>query len=204
MVALLLSPRLWVRYATLLGLGAATFVVCQAVAYWWLPEGLLRGRSGGALVAGDDAGHSLGLEWARIVAFNMTILLVFYVAANLIRLANGVPLGYNTVIVMQGYFGIVTGTNSFTLQFADGKIAPSFYWLRTPGFYELAAYALAAAATYGISRLQDVKIDGRTKAVRLPPSEEGWRNPRTRIGLAVAMAALIATGGWEASNIMRL
>jgi len=174
LVHLLLSRRLGVRYATLLSLGMVTFVVFQAIAYRWLPEGLLRGRSVGALATGDEAAASFAAEWARIAAFNVVILLLFYVAANLIRLANGVPLGYNTVIVMQGYFGIITGTNSFTLFSEEGKIAPSFYWLITPGFYELAAYALAAAATYEISRWQDVRIQGRTKAVRfLHPRADG-------------------------------
>lgn len=200
---LLLSRRLGVRYASLFGLGIATFVVCQAIAYWWLPEGLLRGRSGAALATGDEADHNFLAEWARIAAFNLVILLLFYVAANLIRLSNGVPLGYSTVIVMQGYFGIITGTNSFSIPFENGKIAPSLYWLVTPGFYELTAYALAAVATYEISRWQDVSIEGKTKLTRFQPTEGGWSNPQVKVGLSVAMAALVATSGWEASQIVR-
>ena len=205
LVRLLLSPRLSVRFAVLLSLGVLTFVLCQAIAFWWLPEGLLRGRNAGALVTGDEAASSFIVEWARIAAFNLMILLLFYVGANLIRFSNGVPLGYYTVIVMQVYFSIITGTNSFTMP-EEGKIAPSFYWLVTPGFYELAAYALAAAATYEISRWQDVKIDGRTKAVRIQPSEGGlgWRNPQLRWGLAVAIGVLVAANGWEASVISAL
>ncbi len=204
LVRLLLSRSLGIRFATLFGLGVATFIVCQSLAYWWLPEDLLRGSTIGALAAGDEAADGFGVEWARIAAYNLVILLLFYVAANLLRLSNGVPLGYNTVIVMQAFFGVLTGTNSFTIKFEEGKIAPSFYWLVTPGFYELAAYALAAAATYEISRWQDVKIEGRTKAVRFQPSEGGWRNPQLRMGLAVAVAALIGAGAWEASNIVGL
>ena len=202
LVQLLLSRRLAVRYVTLLGLGIVGFILCQTVAYWWLPEGLLRGRSGGALAAGGEATGSFGAEWALIAAFNTTVLFVFYVAANLIRFANGVPLGYVPVILMQCYFGVVTGTNSFTLPFEEGKIAPSFYWLITPGFYELAAYALAAAATYEISRWQDVKIHGKTKVVRFQPSQGGWRNPQVSIGLTAAVVVLIAADGWEATTIM--
>jgi len=166
-------------------------------------RGLLRGRNAGVLVTGDDAASSIIIEWARIAAFNLVILLLFYVGANVIRFSNGVPLGYSTVIGMQAYFGIITGTNSFTMP-GDGKIAPSFYWLVTPGFYELGAYALAAAATYDISRWQDVKIDGKTRAVRVQPSEGGWRNPQVRWGLAVAVLVLVAANGWEASDIIRL
>lgn len=204
LVHLLLSRRLGIRFAALLSLGIATFVLCQTIAYWWLPEGLLRGRSISELAAGDEAAGSFGAEWARIAAVNMLVLLLFYVAANLLRFSNGVPLGYLAVIAMQCYFGVVTGTNSFTFPFEGRKIAPSFYWLVTPGFYELAAYALAAAATYEITRWQDVRIHGKTKAVRFQPSEGGWRNPQVRIGLVVAVVVLVAANGWEASNIMAL
>jgi len=204
LVQLLLSLRLSVRFAVLLSLGVVTFVLVQAIAFWWLPEGLLRGRSAGAVLTGDGAANSFIAEWARIAAFNLMILLLFYVGANLIRFSNGVPLGYYTVIVMQAYFGILTGTNSFTMPLEEGKIAPSFYWLVTPGFYELAAYALAAAATYEIGRWQDVKIDGRTKAVRIQPSQGGWRNPQLRWGLAVAMVVLVAANAGEASVITAL
>lgn len=202
LVRLLLARRLCIRYATLLSLGVVTFVLCQTIAYWWLPEGLLRGRSIGALATGDTAADSFAAEWVRIVGFNMLVLLLVYVGANILRFSNGVPLGYFTVIAMQGYFGVITGTNSFTLLSEEGKIAPSLYWLVTPGFYELAAYALAVAATYEISRWQDVKVDGKTKAVRFQPSEGGWSNPQVRVGLAVAMVALVATNGWEATLIM--
>ena len=204
LVALLGSRGLAVRYATLLALGAITFVLCQAVAFWWLPEGLLRGRSAGALVTGRDAADSFVVEWARIALFNVVILLLFYVGANLIRFSNGVPLGYSTVIVMHGYFGVVTGTNSFTMLTEEGKIAPSFYWLATPGFYELAAYALAAAATYEISRWRDVKIAGRTRAVRIQPAGRGWESPQVKVGLTVAILMLVATSSWEANVIMGL
>lgn len=204
LVHLLLSRTLGVRYVSLLSLGVTAFVLCQTIAFWWLPEGLLRGRSGAALATGDEAAHGFLAEWARIAAFNLAILLLFYVAANLIRLSNGVPLGYTTVIVMQAYFGVITGTNSFSLPFENGKIAPSIYWLVTPGFYELAAYTLAAVATYEISRWQDLRIEGKTKLARYQPTEGGWNNPQVRVGLPVAMAALVATNGWEASQIIGL
>jgi len=40
---LLLSERLVVRFAVLFTLAAAVFLVCQTIAYLWLPEGVLRG-----------------------------------------------------------------------------------------------------------------------------------------------------------------
>lgn len=201
---LLLNEHLVIRFLSLFTLGAAVFLTCQTIAYLWLPEGLLRGASLGTVVAGDEAASSLFAEWARIVGWNLPMLLLFYVAANLIRLSNGVPLGYLSVIMMQGYFGVITGTNSFTMASETDKIAPSLSWLAHPGFYELLAYALAAAATYEITRWQDAKIDGKTKAVRFHAIHGGWRSPLLWLGLILAVGVLLTAGAWEAQSIVVL
>jgi hypothetical protein len=157
-----------------------------------------------AVVAGDEAAGSLLVEWARIVSWNLPILLLFYVATNLIRLTNGVPLGYLIAIQMQGYFGVITGTNSFTMASETSKIAPSLDWLAQSGFYEIMAYTLAAAATYEISRWQNVKIDGKTKAVRFHGLHGGWRSHSLWQGLVMALGLLLTAGAWEAQNIVAL
>lgn len=202
--SLLLNEHLLVRFLSLFTLGAAVFLICQTMAYLWLPEGLLRGGGLGTVVAGDEAANSLLVEWVRIVSWNLPILLVFSVATNLIRLTNGVPLGYLIAIQMQGYFGIITGTNSFTMASKTGKIAPSLEWLAHPGFYEIMAYALAAAATYEISRWQNVKVDGKTKAVRFYGLHGGWRSHPLWLGLALAIGVLLTAGAWEAQSIVAL
>jgi len=89
--SLLLNEHLGIRFLSLFTVGAAVFLTCQTIAYLWLPEGLLRGGSLSSVVAGDEAAGSLLAEWARIVGWNLPILLLFYVATNLIRLTNGSP-----------------------------------------------------------------------------------------------------------------
>jgi hypothetical protein len=201
---LLLNEHLVIRFLSLFTLGAAVFLTCQTIAYLWLPEGLLRGGSLSTVVAGDEAASSLLAEWARIVGWNLPMLLLFYVATNLIRLTNGVPLGYVIAIQMQAYFGVITGTNSFTMASGRDKIAPSLEWLAHPGFYEIMAYTLAAAATYEISRWQNVKIDGKTKAVRFHGLHGGWRSQTLWLGLVVAVGVLLTAGAWEAQSIVAL
>ncbi len=138
LVHLLLSRRLAIRFAALLSLGIATFVICQAIAYWWLPEGLLSGRSIGALAGGEEAAQSFGVEWAHIVGFNVFAMFV-YVAANLIRFSNGVPLGYFAVILMQGYFGATSWRHTRWprqrhTRSADGKTSGSRARRKQSGF----------------------------------------------------------------------
>jgi hypothetical protein len=128
---LLLHNRLSVRFTALFALAAAGFLIGQTVAYLWLPEGLLRGASIGAAVATDQAASGFTIEWARIVAWNLPIMGLFFVAPNLIRFVSGIPFGYVPAITMTAYFGIITGTNSFTMAAEVGKIGPSLEWLPT-------------------------------------------------------------------------
>jgi len=105
---------------------------------------------------------------------------------------------------MQGYLGVITGTNSFTMASGTDKIPPSLDWLAHPGFYEIMAYTLAAAATYEISRWQNVKVDGNTKAVRFHGLHGGWHSHPLWLGLVVSVGVLLTAGAWEAQNIVAL
>ena len=125
LVELFVSDGLVVRFVALFALAAAGFLICQTIAYLWLPQGLLRGASAGAVVTGDEAASSFMIEWARIIAWNLPVLILVFVAPNVLRLASGIPLGYLPAITMTAYMGIITGTNSFTMAAEIGKIAPS-------------------------------------------------------------------------------
>ena len=201
---ILLHNRLSVRFTALFALAAAGFLIGQTVAYLWLPEGLLRGASIGAAVATDQAASGFTIEWARIVAWNLPIMGLFFVAPNLIRFVSGIPFGYVPAITMTAYFGIITGTNSFTMAAEVGKIAPSLEWVTNPGFYEIFAYVLAAAATYEITRWQIIKTDGKESTVRFFPQHGGWRNRQMWFGLLLAVGVLLGADAWEAQLILQL
>lgn len=62
LVALLVDDRLVVRFAVLFTLAAAGFLICQAIAYLWLPQGLLRETSAAVAVTGDEAAGSFVIE----------------------------------------------------------------------------------------------------------------------------------------------
>lgn len=70
----LVHDRLAVRLLALLAVAAVVFVVVWALSYAFLPEGVLRGRTGGAALAGSDlAGGTVWLEWLRILAINLAV-----------------------------------------------------------------------------------------------------------------------------------
>lgn len=203
LVGLLLNDRLVVRFAVLFTLAAAGFLSCQTIAYLWLPEGLLRGASLGAAVVGNEAADAFLIEWARIIAWNLPILILVFVAPNLLRIG-GLPMGYAPAITMTAYMGIITGTNSFTMAAQMGKIAPSLEWLANPGFYEIAAFVLAAAAAYEITRWQVVTVAGKESIERFRPVHGGWRSRQLWAGLVAVIAVLLAANAWEAQRIVEL
>jgi hypothetical protein len=97
--------------------------------------------------------------------------------------------------------GVVTGTNSFSIQVGSAhKLAPSFELLGNPGPYELAAYVLTATATYGIGRWQLVGRWPHSTAARLAPKPVPVRP--ILLGMGAATVLLFAMAAWEAHRII--
>jgi len=195
----LTDSRLKVRCATLLTVAVVVFVVSWALAFWLLPLGVLRGRTGGAMLAGgDEAVSGYAVELVRIFAVNLALAAVVVVAPNLLRTRGGVPLGYSSVIVM---IAMGTGTNSFSIQVGSAtKLAPSLELLGNPGPYELAAYVLATTAAYGIGRWQLVGPWPHSTAPRIVPKPAPVRH--AVVGLCSATALLFTMAAWEAQRII--
>jgi hypothetical protein len=198
----LTDPRFAIRSATLLAVAASAFVVSWSLAYLLLPVGLLRGRTGGAVLAGgDQAASSFTVELVRIFAINFALVALVVVAANLLRTRRGVPLGYWSALMMIVVAGVVTGTNSFSIQMGSShKLAPSVELLGNPGPYELATYVLAATATYGLGRWQLVGRWPRSSTRRIAAEPGSVRH--IVLGLGAATALLLAAAAWEAHRII--
>jgi hypothetical protein len=153
------------------------------------------------LAGGDEAASSFGVELARIFAINLALMAGVVVAPNLLRMRRGVPLGYSSALVMIAVAGVVTGTNSFSIQVGSGaKLAPSLELLGNPGPYELAAYILATTAAFGIGRWQLVGRWPRSTALRIAPKPAPVRH--AVLGLCAATALLFAMAAWEAQRII--
>lgn len=198
----LTDRRLVVRGGMLLAVAVIVFAVSWSLAFLLLPLGLLRGRTGGAVLAGgDQAASSFVVEFARIFVVNVALVSVVVVAANLLRTRRGVPLGYWSAMAMIAVAGVVTGTNSFSIPVGSAKkLAPSSTLLGNPGPYELAAYVVAATATYGIGRWQLAGRRPHSTATRLASEVVAVRT--VVLGLGAAALVLFATAAWEAHRII--
>lgn len=197
----LLCHKAWyIRFLALLGLGTALFVLAWTLGYYLLPEGFLRGRSGAAALAGEEAAPSFTLEFLRIAAINL-VMMVIVIYANRLLLVRGYPLGYLLPLIWSVNYALTLGTNSFSIPLPE-PMAPSFAVLGRSGPYEIAAYILAATATYGISA-------NRFKRLIPPDSEPIEPRPVfaenvSWLGMALAVALLIAANAYEAQMIVSL
>jgi hypothetical protein len=200
MKSLLLHDRLIVRFLALLALVTALFLLTWTASYWFLPEGLLRGRTGAAALAGETAASSFLVEWLRILAINFSICLLVVIAPNLLRA--GLPMGYYTASVQAIMYAITLGTNSFTLPLPDGPLAPTLAVLTRSGPYEIIAYLLAATATLSIARWTLRGRWPRQTLERWEPVAGQRMGQAEWVGLALAGILLLAANAWEAWQII--
>jgi hypothetical protein len=200
MKQLLVDARWYIRFLSLFGLCAIAFVLTWTLSYYLLPEGILRGRTAAGVIAGSEAARSFWAELARIVALNL-FAMVMIVLANWSLKVRGYPLGYLLPLYHSIAYAVILGTNSFSIPLPD-RMAPTFQVLTRSGVYEILAYTLMAAATYGIST---------NRLLRLVPSRSEPIEPKPAfaknvnwLGFALALAVLVAASAYEAHTIVSL
>lgn len=148
----LCSKNILKRFTGLYLLGLVIFIAAWFMGFHLLPEGVLRETSLASRMAGSGVSVSVGAELARIFVVNLlmaTLIIIF----NLSFRINNIPLGYLIPPVWFLLYGLILGSNSFTLAMSE-RIAPSFAVLSRSGLYELAAYTLITVSTYNISRFE--------------------------------------------------
>lgn len=201
MKRLLCHERLYVRFLALFGLGIVLFTLAWTLSYYFLPEGVLRGRTGSAILAGDEAAGSFIAEWLRIAALNL-------MAGSLIVLSNriyrykGYPLGYLIPLAWLTVYAAFLGSNSFSIPMPE-RMAPSLAVLGRTGLYEMAAFTLVAVATYSINLYKVTRFIPPTYETVTPKPKfsltcEQW------VGLGLAIVVLLAANAREAYMIMAL
>jgi hypothetical protein len=197
----LVHDKLSIRLMSLLLSIAVLFVAVWILSYYFLPEGILRGRNIAQLASGEDLlGDSIWLEWFRLFTINLTAMLVFVCLPNLFVDNHGIPLGYATITIMACYFGILLGTNSFAIASGD-KIAPTIGIFASSGFYEISAYILAAVSTVTVSKYRIIGHWPKQTMEKLGKVVDRRQMLERNIGLGMAILILFTACGWEAYTI---
>ena len=141
----LFNDSIIVRFISLFVIGAILFTVVWYLSYHFLPEGILQGKTGSAIIVGSDAAPTMLEEWGTIVMYNLGGLLLV-VLVNLIRYLDRFPLGYVTPLGLISMYAVFLGTNSFSIPMAE-PMAPTLAVLGRGGPYEMTAFILVAVAT---------------------------------------------------------
>lgn len=197
----LFNDRIIVRFISLFVIGAILFTVAWYLSYYFLPEGIMQGKTGSAIIVDSDVAPTMLEEWGTIVMWNLGALFLVFIV-NLIRYLDRFPLGYIQPLGLITLYAVFLGTNSFSIPMAE-RMAPTLAVLLRGGPYEMTAFILVAVATYNQSRIALTKEMHSLKDIhRISPvprlSLEQWAG----IGLAIA---LIVFAGWrEAAMIMAL
>src|SRR5690606_34318651 len=82
------------RCAALYGAGLAACLGAWTLSYHCLPEGIMRGRTGAALLAGDEAADTFLLEFVRILVINAVVAVLLVFIPNRLLIVGRLPLGY--------------------------------------------------------------------------------------------------------------
>lgn len=195
----LMHERLSVRFASLVGLGLIALYVSWALAYAFLPEGVLRGKSGAAVLAGDAAAGSVLVEFIRIFALNLGAVTFFVALPNRLLHVNGYPLGYLPPMIWFAHYGALLGSNSFSIAMPE-RLIPSLAVFSRSGVYEIAAYCLVAASTHAIAISRSPRLFSLTSEPIIPrPSLLDGIDKR---GIVLAVLILLASNLWEAYRIL--
>ena len=67
----LFNDRIIVRFISLFVIGAILFTLVWYLSYHFLPEGLLRGKTGAAIIVGSEAAPTMFEEWGKIVMYTI-------------------------------------------------------------------------------------------------------------------------------------
>jgi len=201
MKRLLCNKRLYIRFLSLFGLGVLLFTLAWTLSYFFLPEGVLRGRTGSAMLAGDEAAGSFLAEWLRIVVLNL-MAGALIVLANRIYRFRGFPLGYIIPLAWLTIYAVFLGTNSFSIPLPE-RMAPSLAVFGRTGLFEMAAFTLLAVATYSINLYEVTRF--------IPPTYEPV-TPKPKfsltldqwVGLGLAIVVLLTANAREAYMIVTL
>lgn len=130
LIPFLTASSLAVRTVRIAGVGGLCFLVAWYVSHLFLPEGLLKPGPAGGFAAGGAAVAAAVL------------------AGNLLLRIRGLPAGYLAAAWGFLYAGVLAGTNSFLVPYSE-RITPTFRVFSRGIVYEMAAWAILAAASCG-------------------------------------------------------
>ncbi|MFP4199398.1 MAG: hypothetical protein ACLFSO_07385 [Halanaerobium sp.] len=200
MKKLLSSNRIVIRFLGLYLLSLIFLFLSWIIAYYFLPEGLLRGKTALSTLAGDSAASSLMIEFFKIFSLNL-LAFSLIVLGNYILRVKYFAFGYLVPLAWTIFYGITLGTNSFAIPMVD-KMVPSVRVFLRSGPYEMMAAVLLAVATDCISINKSSSFFDKSEPIsRL---ERGTMKRKNWLAVAISLLILAAAVFREAYMIFQI
>jgi len=197
---LLGSDKVIIRFISLYIIGLVLFFISWTIAYYLLPEGILRGFGVLGRLAGDKAADTMGREFIQILGLNL-IGVSFIVIGNYILRVKYFSFGYLVPLAWMIMYGATLGTNSFSIQLEEA-MAPTLAVFSRSGLYEMMAGVLLAVATNSISVNYSESISSKSKPIpkgkRVHLKKEQW------VAIGIAILILVGAALREAYMIVNL
>lgn len=196
---LLGHEKVIIRFVSLYGLGLILFFISWTIAYYFLPEGLVRGIGLLAGMAGDTAADTLYREFIQILLLNMlgfTIIL----GGNFILRVKNFSFGCLVPLAWMILYAFTLGTNSFAIPMEEA-MAPSLAVFGRSGLYEMMAATLFAVSTNTISINKSESFF--TSSTKVPRTERSIKKEQL-IAVGIALLILAMAAYREAYMIMEV
>jgi hypothetical protein len=189
-----------VRFMTLYIISLILFVLSWTISYLFFPEGIIRGIGILPGMAGMEASETLIKEFLTIVGLN-SLGWVLILIGNYILKVKNFSFGYLIPIAWMIMYGIVLGTNSFSISIGQ-KMAPSFSVLGRSGLYEMMAGVLFAVSTDFITA--NYSKDLKTSSKPIPKNKREKMKRQNVIGIIISFIILSTAALREACMIINL
>ena len=200
MKKLLSNDKIIIRFLGLYLLSLIFLFFSWFIAYYFLPEGLLQGRTSLNNLAGDSKAPSLMIEFFKIFSLNIAASLII-IAGNYILRVKYFAFGYLVPLAWTTLYGITLGTNSFTFTMAE-KMAPTIRVFFRSGPYEMMAAVLLAVATDCISINRSNSFFEKSEPI--PKFKRGKMEKENWLAVAISILILAAAAFREAYMIFQL
>ncbi len=168
------------------------------IAYYFLPEGLVRSIGLLGRLAGGTAAKSLHREFIQILLLNM-LGFTFILGSNFILRVKNISFGYLVPLAWMIMYAVTLGTNSFSIPM-EATMAPSLDVFGRSGLYEMMAAVLFAVATNSISFNKSETFF--TPSQKVPRAERIMKKEQW-IAVIVAIFILAVAAFREAYMIMK-
>jgi len=198
MLRYLEHEKVTVRFLSLYLLGLALFFASWTFSYLFLPEGIIRGLLPFSKLAGAEAAGSLLKEFFTIFGVNLLGFLAIIIGNYILRVRT-IAFGYLIPLAWMAMYGLILGTNSFSIQLAE-PLAPTLAVFGRSGLYEMAAAALLAVATNSISANRSETF--RSSSTPVPKQERNSLKPEQWIAVTLSILILAAAALREAYMVM--